>query len=98
MRAVWIGALSFAFLGAAFAQQQPNVPDAPAPQAQNTAPNAPAPQPGANGLPDLKDQVTPGRGTGAADDQANPGSSSTQPPSQQTAPAPAQEGPPPGYV
>ncbi|MGA8111744.1 MAG: VWA domain-containing protein [Acidobacteriaceae bacterium] len=74
------------------------MPDAPAPQAQNTAPNAPAPQPGANGLPDLKDQVTPGRGTGAADDQANPGSSSTQPPSQQTAPAPAQEGPPPGYV
>jgi VWFA-related protein len=94
MRAVWLSALSLIFLGAASAQQQPNVPNAPAPQAQNGTPSAPTPQPGADNLPNLKDQVTPGRGTGAADDQANP----YGPPPSQTAPPPAQQGPPAGVT
>lgn len=93
MRAVWLSALSLVFLGAAFAQQQPNVPNAPAPQAQNATPSAPAPQPDANGLPDLKNQVTPGKGTGTADDQANPVSPSGGP--QNTTPAPSQPVAPP---
>lgn len=101
MRAVRLGALSLlfpiAFLGAAFSQPQQNVPDAPPPQGQNTTPNAPTPQPGASGLPNLRDQVTPGKGAGATDDQTSSGNQapqSTAPPP--TPPAP-QEGPPPGY-
>lgn len=103
MWAVRLSALSLAFLGAAaFAQQPQNPPDAPAPQAQAATPNAPTPQPGAAGLPDLKDEVTPGKGTGAADDQTAPGLPGSQPPPQQTPPPqaapppPPQQGPPPG--
>ena len=56
-------ALSFFFLGAA-PQQQPSSPQDTSAQQQNTqqqaVPDAPAP----SGLGDLKDQVTPGSGTG----------------------------------
>ena len=56
----------------AFQQQQQSIPDAPAPQ--------PA---GSGGLTNLKDQVTPGRGTAAeAVQQSEPGTSPS--PSQQT--------------
>jgi VWFA-related protein len=69
MRAVRLSAffliLPAVFACSAFGQQQQNVPDAPAPraasQAQSAPPNAPAPQSPA--LPDLKDQVAPGKGT-----------------------------------
>ncbi|HEX4067797.1 MAG TPA: VWA domain-containing protein [Acidobacteriaceae bacterium] len=106
MRAVRLGALSLLFpialLGAAFAQPQQNVPDAPPPQGQNATPNAPTPQPGASGLPNLRDQVTPGKGTGATDDQTNSGNTSGNQAPHNTAPPPPpaaapQEGPPPGY-
>lgn len=91
MRAVWIGAVCFALAGVAFAQSQPAVPDAPAPQAQQVPPpNAPAPQSQSDSLKSLTNGVTPGKGAGA---EAGAG---------QTAPAqaapPAQEGPPPDYV
>ncbi|HTX41369.1 MAG TPA: VWA domain-containing protein [Acidobacteriaceae bacterium] len=71
MRGVGFGAFSLLFLGIAFGQQQtvPNAP-VPAPQPQQAAPNAPTPQPSTSPLPDLKDEVTPGRGTGIPDDQA----------------------------
>lgn len=102
MRAVRLSALSLVFpialLGAPFAQAQQNVPDAPAPQAQATPPNAPAPQPGASSLPDLRDQVAPGKGTGRSADQMNSGDDSapqSTPPAPK--PAPQQEGPPAGY-
>jgi VWFA-related protein len=75
MRAVWFSALSFLFVSAAFGQQ-PAVPDAPAPQAQAapqaqpTPPNAPTPQPSSSSLGSLTGQVTPGKGAGAPDEQA----------------------------
>lgn len=101
MRAVPIGAISLIFpvlfFAAASAQQPQNVPDAPAPQAQTAPPNAPTPQPGANGVPDLRDQVTPGKGTGTGDNlNPNP----AQPNGNQLPPTPQQqpqEAPPPGY-
>ncbi|HUB19011.1 MAG TPA: VWA domain-containing protein [Acidobacteriaceae bacterium] len=75
MRAVRLSALfslvpaTAFFVCSAFAQQQQNVPDAPAPAAQNQTapPNAPAPQTPV--LPDLRDQVTPGKGAANPDDQ-----------------------------
>jgi VWFA-related protein len=98
MRAVSLGALVFAFAGAAFAQS-PAVPNAPTPQAQQaTPPNAPTPQGQPSSLKDLTGDVTPGKGTGAdtGADQSAPGQSAPQ---QNPAPAsPAQQGPPPDYV
>jgi VWFA-related protein len=65
IRAIGSGALVFAFIGGVFAQSQPAVPDAPAPQAQQTAPpNAPAPQNQPSSLKDLTNGVTPGKGAG----------------------------------
>ncbi|MFP5230119.1 MAG: VWA domain-containing protein [Acidobacteriota bacterium] len=96
MRAVRLSAFFILFPAvagfAAFGQQRQNVPDAPAPQAQS-APNAPVPQ----SLPDLRNQVTPGKGTtsdeqGAADaGQAAPkvsnGQGGQQPAQQEAPPA-----------
>jgi VWFA-related protein len=68
MRAVRLSALSLVFpaVFALLAFGQQNMPNAPAPQApasqnQTAPPNAPAPQNPAP-LPDLKDQVPPGKG------------------------------------
>jgi VWFA-related protein len=98
MRAAWVGALCFAFAGAAFAQSQPAVPDAPAPQAQQTPPpSAPTPQNQSDSLKSLTSDVTPGKGAGSESDQSQsaPGQSTT--PATNAAPT-APEGPPPGYV
>jgi VWFA-related protein len=88
MRAIRSGALSLilpALCVCAALGQQPGVPEAPTPQAQPTAPppNAPAPQ-----GPDFKDQIAPGKGAPAPDDQSSaPGS-----------PAAPQQAPPPDAV
>jgi VWFA-related protein len=98
MRAVWVGALCVAFAGAAFAQSQPAVPDAPAPQAQQTPPpNAPTPQTQPSSLKDLTGGVTPGKGSGT-DNGAGQNPSGQTAPAQNAAPAPADQGPPPGYT
>lgn len=73
MRAVRFGAPFFLLsgllvTGGAFAQQG-SVPDAPAPQQNSNPPNAPAPQPASSSsLTGLASQVTPGRGTTAANE------------------------------
>lgn len=98
MRAVWLGALCVAFAGTAFAHAQSAVPDAPAPQAQQTTPpNAPTPQTQPSSLKDLTGTVTPGKGAGTdtGTDQSAPGQTT---PAQSATPAPADQGPPPGYV
>ncbi|HTV14732.1 MAG TPA: VWA domain-containing protein [Acidobacteriaceae bacterium] len=94
MRFAWIGALCVLFAGAAIAQSEPAVPNAPAPQAQQTPPpNAPAPQSNSSdSLKSLTSGVTPGIGAGA---EAAPGQAT--PPANGGAPA-AQQGPPPDYV
>jgi len=75
MRAVRLSALllllAAVFTGLALAQQQQSVPDAPAP-AQTAPPNAPTPQ-APSALPDLKDQVTPGKGVSPDQEGAPPG-------------------------
>jgi VWFA-related protein len=72
MRAVRLSAFSLllpaVFAGSAFSQQPQNVPDAPAPQAQSAPPNAPVPQ--NQPLPDLKNQVAPGKATTSDQDGA----------------------------
>jgi VWFA-related protein len=74
MRGVWLGVLALVFLGTAWgAQEQQNVPNAPAPQAQSVPPNAPTPRPQATPLPDLKDTVTPGKGAGVPVDETDAG-------------------------
>ena len=94
MRAVPFRVLSLVFpvvfTCASFAQQ--NVPDAPAPQAQTAPPSAPAPQ-SSSSLPDLKDQVAPGKGTPTADDGTAPGQ-----PAPQSGSAAPQQTPPPDAV
>lgn len=82
MRAVWLGALSLLLSAPAFGQQQPNVPDAPAPQAQQPA-----------DLGDLKGQVTPGRGTAPADQ--NPDTTAAPSAPAQAPPPDAVQGKPP---
>lgn len=57
MRAFSFAAWLLVLPGADLAQQQQNVPNAPAPQAQPSS------------LPDLRDQVAPGKGTGAPLDE-----------------------------
>jgi VWFA-related protein len=96
MRAGWFGALLLAVTGAVFAQSQPAVPDAPAPQAQQTPPpNAPTPQnSSSSSLKDLTNGVTPGKGTGTDTGQNTSGQAAPA----QNSPAPADQGPPPGYV
>lgn len=89
MRAVCLAALSLVLPGAVVAQAQ-NVPNAPAPQAQPSS------------LPDLRDQVTPGKGTGAPLDENAAGAAAAGQPapktSQGTVPAtpPTPQAPPPG--
>lgn len=107
MRAVWLSALFslFAAAGVVFAsaQQQQNVPDAPAPtQTQSTPPSAPAPH--SQALPDFRDQVAPGKGVtpddqgAAAAGQPAPktdNGAAGAPPAQQQAPPPdTQQAPP----
>jgi len=108
MRAVRLTAFSLffpaVFAGLAFGQPPQNVPDAPAPQApasrnQTAPPNAPAPQ--NQPLPDLKNQVAPGKGTtpdqdGAAAAQPAPNIGSGTVGAQEQAPPPnsVQPGPP----
>ena len=108
MRAVRLTAFSLffpaVFAGLAFSQQPQNVPDAPAPQSsasrnQTAPPNAPAPQ--NQPLPDLKNQVAPGKGTtpdqdGAAAAQPAPNIGSGTVGAQEQAPPPnsVQPGPP----
>jgi len=100
MRAVWFGALSVAFAGGAFAQSQPAVPDAPAPQAQQAQPpNAPAPQTqSSSSLKSLTSNVTPGIGAGTDTGAAQNTSGQTAPAQNSTPPPAADQGPPPGYV
>ena len=76
MRAVRFAALSLVFpavVACTALGQQQSVPNAPAPQSQSQTapPNAPTPQ-APSSLPDLKDQVTPGKGTTSPDDQQAP--------------------------
>ena len=85
MRAICVAALSLVLPGTALAQAQQNVPNAPAPQAQPSS------------LPDLRDQVAPGKGTGAPLDQNAAGAAAAGQPAPQighTTPA-AQQTPPP---
>ena len=103
MRAIRFAALSLIlpalFLCVARGQQS-SVPQAPTPQAQQTAPpNAPTPQ--APDLPDLRDQVTPGRGAPPPEDQNSAGQTppqsapgTSQTPQQAPPPDAAQQAPP----
>jgi len=98
MRAICVAALSLVLPGAVLAQTQQNVPNAPAPQAQPSS------------LPNLRDQVAPGKGTGAPLDQSADqnsaaenaaGAAAAGQPAPQIghnppAAAPAQQTPPPG--
>lgn len=91
MRAVCLAALSLVLPGAALAQAQQTVPNAPGPQAQPSS------------LPNLRDQVAPGKGTGAPLDQDAAGAAVAGQPapkvSQGTAgepPTSAPQTPPPG--
>lgn len=89
MRRAWPGALSFVLLGtlgfgchdAWAAQQQQNVPDAPAPQSQPSSIN------------DLKNEVTPGKGAGV-EDQTTAGQTAPHADSG-TVQAPQEQAPPP---
>ncbi|HEY1807595.1 MAG TPA: VWA domain-containing protein [Acidobacteriaceae bacterium] len=88
MRAICIAALSFSFLGAALAQAQQNVPNAPAPK-------APSPN-----VPDFG-KIAPGKGTGAPLDQDAAGAAAAGQPAPTVghgavpATPPAQQAPPP---
>ncbi len=97
MRAVRFTGLSLVFpavLACTVLGQQQAVPDAPAPQTQTAPPSAPVPQ-APSLLPDLKDQVAPGKGTTSPDDQqTSPGVTPPQTNSG-TASAPAPQQPPP---
>jgi VWFA-related protein len=102
MRAVWYFSLFAPVVVACSALGQPpqNVPDAPAPQAatqsQSTPPSAPAPQP--SSLPDLKDQVAPGKGA-SPDQQGPPPGVPAPETSSGTVGAPApQQAPPPDAI
>jgi len=84
MRAFCLAALSLSLAAAAPAQAQ-NVPNAPAPQAQPSS------------LPDLRDQVAPGKGTGTPLDQDAAGAAAAGQPAPQighSATPPAQQTPP----
>lgn len=89
MRAICLAALSLVFSGAALAQAQQTVPNAPGPQAQPSS------------LPDLRGQVAPGKGTGAPLDQDAAGAAAAGQPAPKTsqgtagATPPAQQTPPP---
>jgi VWFA-related protein len=105
MRAVRLCALSLLLPAvvacSAFSQQQQNVPDAPAPQAapqsQSAPPSAPAPQP--SSLPDLKDQVAPGKGASPDQQGAPPPGEPAPQTSSGTVGAPApQQAPPPDAI
>lgn len=91
IRAIALAALSLSLAGAALAQNQQNVP------------NAPAPQPKPSTIPDLRNQIAPGKGTGAPLDENAAGAAAAGQPaptvSHGTAGAPgsvAQQTPPPG--
>ena len=94
LRTVWLGALTLLLCGAAFGQQQQNVPDAPAPQSQSAPPNAPVPQPSPSSLSNLKNEVTPGKGAGEPDDAVTPNQSAPHI-SSGTVGAPTPQTPPP---
>ena len=105
MRAIRFGAFSLLLpallLCAAHGQQ--SVPEAPTPRAQPTAPPPSAPTPQAPAVPDFRDQVAPGKGTPAPEDQNSPGpppgqtpprTGSTQAPEQAPPPDAVQQAPP----
>jgi VWFA-related protein len=99
MRAVRFGALSLVvpvLLACSALGQQQAVPDAPAPQSQSPSapPDAPAPQ-APSSLPDLKDQVAPGKGTTNPDDQQAPPGAPAPQTSSGSAGAPTPQQPPP---
>ncbi|HEX3985915.1 MAG TPA: VWA domain-containing protein [Acidobacteriaceae bacterium] len=99
MRAVCVAALSLVLPGTLCCHSGPSAALA---QAQQQVPNAPAPQAQPSSLPDLRDQVAPGKGTGAPLDQDAAGAAAAGQPapktSQGTVPATpaAQQTPPPG--
>ncbi len=107
MRAVRLSGMSLLFPAVfaclAFGQPQQNVPDAPVPQAasqsqstqQTAPPNAPAPQSQPQSLPDLKDQVAPGKGTTPDEEGAPPAGQPAPHTSSGTVGAPAPQEPPP---
>ena len=108
MRAVQFGVLSLVFSGVlactALGQQQQTVPDAPAPQAQpappaqSAPPDAPAPQGQPSSLPDLKNQVAPGKSTASPDDQQAPPGVTPPQTSSGAAGSTPQQAPPPDAV